>query len=460
MNANRSSSAIKLLLIVVAFTFVALLYSFYSMKQSSAELSKISDMRYDSYLLADELRQSSDDLTRLGRTYVVTANPEFENEYLRILDIRNGKTPRPQAYHRIYWDFVAAGQNKPRSDGETISLQKLMERGGFSQAEFAKLQEAQTNSDGLVKLEVKAMNAVKGLFADSAGNYTVRGEPDLELARNLLHGPEYHQIKGQIMKPLDDFFVLLEKRTGDAVSSAEAGLNQAQNLFIAVLLVLIGEIALLVFFNHKQSLAVLGATPAVLDKVLNEIAAGNLAVNIPDAPPNSALGNLRKMNDNLRTLIGQALHTSERLRSAVDQVAQVVEDTAGRASQQNDMTDLVATAVHEMGLTVQEIARNASGAAMSSKNALDEAQQATRIVNQSTSHIESMASEIGVAAEAVTELAQQVSSIDKVLAVIRGISEQTNLLALNAAIEAARAGEMGRGFAVVADEVRTLAGRT
>ncbi len=460
MNANKSSNAIKLLLVVVAFTFAALLYSFYSMKQSAAELSKISDLRYDSYLLADELRQSSDDLTRLGRTYVVTANPEFENEYLRILDIRNGKAPRPQAYHRIYWDFVAAGQSKPRPDGETVSLQKLMEQGGFSQAEFAKLNEAQANSDGLVKLEVRAMNAVKGLFPDSAGNYSVRGEPDLELARNLLHGTEYHQNKAQVMKPLDEFFVLLEKRTGDAVNTAEAGLNRAQNLFIAVLLLLIGEIALLVFYNHKQSLAVLGGSPAVLDKVLTEIAAGNLAVNIPDAPANSALGNLRKMNDNLKTLIGKALHTSERLRSAVDQVAQVVEDTAGRALQQNDMTDLVATAVHEMGLTVQEIARNASGAATSSKDALDEAQQAARIVNQSTAHIESMASEIGTAAQAVTQLAQQVASIDKVLAVIRGISEQTNLLALNAAIEAARAGEMGRGFAVVADEVRTLAGRT
>ncbi|WP_351059853.1 methyl-accepting chemotaxis protein, partial [Psychrobacter sp. TB20-MNA-CIBAN-0197] len=58
------------------------------------------------------------------------------------------------------------------------------------------------------------------------------------------------------------------------------------------------------------------------------------------------------------------------------------------------------------------------------------------------------------------ELAQQVASIDSVLAVIRGVAEQTNLLALNAAIEAARAGDAGRGFAVVADEVRALAHRT
>ncbi|QLC73645.1 methyl-accepting chemotaxis protein [Pseudomonas sp. LPB0260] len=161
-----------------------------------------------------------------------------------------------------------------------------------------------------------------------------------------------------------------------------------------------------------------------------------------------------------RSLIGDVLTTSERLRSAVGQVAQVVENTADRAGRQQEMTDMVATAVHEMGLTVQEIARNASSAAQASHSARDEAQQARQVVGESITHIEKMSSEIGGAAEAVGELANQVASIDQVLAVIRGISEQTNLLALNAAIEAARAGEMGRGFAVVADEVRTLASRT
>ncbi|QRY80677.1 methyl-accepting chemotaxis protein [Pseudomonas sp. PDNC002] len=161
-----------------------------------------------------------------------------------------------------------------------------------------------------------------------------------------------------------------------------------------------------------------------------------------------------------RALIGAVLATSQQLLRTVGEVARVVDNTAERAGRQQEMTDMVATAVNEMGSTVQEIARNAEQAASASQQAREEAGEARRVVGGSLQVGQRMSGEIGEAASAVGELAGQVASIDQVLAVIRGVSEQTNLLALNAAIEAARAGELGRGFAVVADEVRTLASRT
>lgn len=460
MKKNSTSVSQIIIVSVLASSILSLFYSYYSIWEGVEKFEKANEQRYASYLLADELRQSSDDLTRLGRTYVVTGDAEYERQYMSVLDIRNGKAPRPQNYERIYWDFVAAGDTKPRPDTVSISLTELMKEAGFTDAEFSKLKEAQDNSNELVNLEVKAMNAIKGLYPDSSGNYTIKGEPDFGMARELLHSKEYHGYKAKIMKPVDDFFVLLDKRTRDTVNTTANEMDTAKVIFIGVLFILLIAIGLLIYFNNRSLHALLGATPSEVDRVVSELSRGNLAVQFPAASADSVISNLNTMNGTLKAMIEGALNTSQKLLAAANDIAERVDNTSTRTHRQTDMTDLVATAVHEMALTVQEIARNASRSAEATHEVRQEGLQANQSVNEFTQNIQGMASDINRASDAVSQLATQVASIDQVLAVIRSISEQTNLLALNAAIEAARAGEMGRGFAVVADEVRTLAGRT
>ena len=62
--------------------------------------------------------------------------------------------------------------------------------------------------------------------------------------------------------------------------------------------------------------------------------------------------------------------------------------------------------------------------------------------------------------DAVAEVAETAHEIERIVAVVDGISLQTNLLALNAGVEASRAGDAGRGFAVIASEIRALAQRS
>lgn len=79
--------------------------------------------RYSSYLLASELRHSSDELTRLVRSYVATGNPIYEKQYWHVLAIRNGELPLPEHYDRPYWDFLALGESQPPyPDGKPVSL--------------------------------------------------------------------------------------------------------------------------------------------------------------------------------------------------------------------------------------------------------------------------------------------------------------------------------------------------
>lgn len=186
------------------------------------KLGHAKEIRHSSFLISDELRQSSDDLTRMARTFVITGDSRFERMYWEILAIRNGEATRPPYYERSYWDLVAGGSGiLPTEEGTRISLRTRMKELGFTEEEFAKIHEAENNSNELVKLERIAFNATKGIFQDKSGEFNIKRAPDNELARRILHDDNYHNAKAGIMKPLNEFYELFDERTRSAVAAAE-----------------------------------------------------------------------------------------------------------------------------------------------------------------------------------------------------------------------------------------------
>jgi len=194
-------------------------------------------IRYQSYLLADELRQSSDDLTRFARTYVVTGDAQWKKRYWDTLAIRNGELPRPDRYEAIYWDIEAVEPGF-RPGAASLSLARRMEQLGFSAEELAKLRQAEANSNGLVSIEMIAMNAVEGLYRDAQGGFTVKGEPDPQLAQRLMHDEAYHQAKAQIMRPIAEFYELLDARTQALVSAGVQTQDRWLNFTLLLILLL------------------------------------------------------------------------------------------------------------------------------------------------------------------------------------------------------------------------------
>ena len=180
------------------------------------------ERRYRSYLLADELRQSSDDLTRMVRTYAATGDARYREYFQDVLDVRAGRAPRPARSHNVYWDLVTATGEAPRESGPPAALRTLMLQAGFTGPELALLEESEDRSNDLVALETEAMNAVAGLYRDAGGAWTVRGQPNPDLARDLLHGAAYHEAKGRIMRPLARFIDMLEERTAREAAESRA----------------------------------------------------------------------------------------------------------------------------------------------------------------------------------------------------------------------------------------------
>ncbi|WP_445426004.1 methyl-accepting chemotaxis protein [Alishewanella sp. HL-SH06] len=175
----------------------------------------------------------------------------------------------------------------------------------------------------------------------------------------------------------------------------------------------------------------------------------------------SALGqDMNSLLSDVQNLVKSVNHSLETLDKVTVELAKTAASTAEVTQAQQGETDMVATAVTEMGATIQEIASNTEAASSTAQTANEHAQKGQQQVNDTVTYVRALAERLQHANLSAVELQKDSTSIGSVLDVIRSIAEQTNLLALNAAIEAARAGDAGRGFAVVADEVRTLAQRT
>jgi C4-dicarboxylate-specific signal transduction histidine kinase len=313
------------------------------------------------YKLADELRQSSDDLTRFARAYAATGDDRFERYYWRILDIRNGVSTRPEGYGGIYWDLVAAGElpEPPAGRAGASSLESRMVQAGITSDEFAKLKEAQDRSDELVNLERIAINAVKGRFDDGTGSFSRVAAPDRVMAMNLLQRDRYYAAKAKIMKPIGEFISILEGRTQSELSALN---RQSRQLLTGVLmtsLVLFCVVATMVWMLQSR----LVRRSALLLRTVNKIGAGDLSAR-SDLSGNDEISVLGTAIDSMAGRLSSAI--SEALRNAQEVTArdreQEMRSELARASKLTTLGTMAASIAHEVRQPLAAIVANSSAA--------------------------------------------------------------------------------------------------
>jgi PAS domain S-box-containing protein len=249
--------------------FVLLTATFAAYVDAEKQIDRANELRQQSFLLADELRHSSDDLTRMVRSYVITGDPSYKRHYQEILDIREGRSSRPADYHNVYWDLVIDEQRPRPSSGKAVALLDLMRQAGFTDLEFALLAQAKAHSDTLTRTEIAAMRLIESTVPPASAH---RYE-----AAQMLHDAAYQQAKADIMEPIGEFQTLLDRRTLAVVSAHERKATLLRLAFVLSGLL----VALMLWRAYRTLRKTLGAPAGELHARILRLGAGDFETAIP-----------------------------------------------------------------------------------------------------------------------------------------------------------------------------------
>ncbi|MGL4208870.1 MAG: methyl-accepting chemotaxis protein [Candidatus Adiutrix sp.] len=167
-------------LLIPTLLFFGLLHLRFSLK----EVFETFDEQVMGAALAAETIDNSSMLTANVRAYVASGDIRYKNEYFRLIEVRDGRAPRPA--------------NAIVRPGAQIPLDSLYDIAGFSDGEKKFLTEANNLSDKLTQLEVQAMSMLENVSPLEIG--TVRGKATL-----LLHDHNYHKALEDIQGPVIRF---------------------------------------------------------------------------------------------------------------------------------------------------------------------------------------------------------------------------------------------------------------
>jgi methyl-accepting chemotaxis protein len=309
---------------------------------------------------------------------------------------------------------------------------------------LASLLEGTEDADNpLAREAIERLDAYAQRSAPVLGNIQNGGYDNARTADRMLgKAKEDVAVAEQRVAQIADIVAREVQATQDAFGRTMLQVLLAFGATVALVVLVVAPLTLL---NSQSITAPLREAAAVAQA----IAGGDLTQPIHQQGSDETaalLASLQRMQDSLRSVVGQVHESSQSIQIASTEVASGNADLSQRTEQAASSLQQTASSMEQLTGNVRQSAEAAAQAKQLATSAASVAQRGGAVVAQVVSTME--------------QINSSSRRIGDIIGTIDGIAFQTNILALNAAVEAARAGEQGRGFAVVAGEVRSLAQRS
>ena len=281
---------------------LVVIFGLYVQRERAVDVA--AQTRYNSRVLGEELRQSSDELTRMARSYVTTGDTVYQKRYYDILAIREGNLPRPLSYSGSGWRL-----QQPPSAGKSQEVQRqgalmdIMRGAGFTDDEFGTINRAKAISDSLTNTEFRAMQLA------------LRGEADRQRAVEMLYDRNYNSAKAAIMGSIDDFLIAVDERTLAAVDRAHGMATTMRFIFIGV-----GILLLLTLWRTYAALrGTMGGSVMAVHRRIAALGSGEATPAVEEkGPADTVLGWLSEADARLADTTRERALSEERMRAVVE----------------------------------------------------------------------------------------------------------------------------------------------